>query len=526
MFTGIVGDIAVDTMVENRVATLEAVGKTAYLRERKIDLGIMPNKKADIVLRRVRDKLESGEQVTNDGGEAMGQRTNGSTTGYTALNSATLQSDPIHPVTGDPSECDFAMRANPSAGSALSGWKYDLTGQVAAGAKERAAVWARRVSTNVAVRFRLRQTVSGVDSDVATTTVTLTAAWQYIELEGTFSASSTARWVELVTDVASSNSFYSDGLHAVLSKNKIEADFEAGVNDLSWVTWFREEGGAGALLQGVASSEPGQLYEAATGKLTFRNKNSRSTSRVPRITLGDGDGHLPYHKTNLKYLARVADRVTEVTVTSRGAPILDANNEIPWSLQPTPQTFATGDEIYVRHNGICVLPDIIYTSGGGGAPDINGGSRNYGSGSKIRIATGSEFQAMKQTATGVSYRYPSEDSQVVKRVATAHSVERHLSVAMPFQGTRTAAMTAEADRLIAKYDGRVMRLSIPLKQYNEEIEAWQAGLELNDKITVRSNAKTADGRSLGIDKEFYVEGIEHTLGKGNVLETVLLVEEA
>jgi len=88
------------------------------------------------------------------------------------------------------------------------------------------------------------------------------------------------------------------------------------------------------------------------------------------------------------------------------------------------------------------------------------------------------------------------------------------------QGSHLAATIHNQD-----YRGRIKRLQMTLKRYNEEIESWQTGLELNDLVRVRSENALAVGRSLGIDADFWVEGIKESFAPDEPHATVLTLEE-
>jgi hypothetical protein len=530
LFTGYITNFDVDTFHAAREAGLEAIDRMAFLRPQKVNLGIMPDKKADPVLNRILDRLETDELIDNDSGEKVqvGAAVGGDTVGYTALLSASVTSSfvDMSSDTTDGMEGDNIIVTDPPGSAALEGWKYDVTAKTAAGDKVRVAVFARANINPVTVRLRLVDSV-GV---AATKTVTLSssALYQYIELIGTFNGGSTSREVQLVTDVADGDAFLHDCLHMVLWKNRIERDLEAGQNTLSWVMGFLDP--AWDLMQSVAASEPGQLFVSKAGLVAFRNVNSRSAARIPRLVIGDGDGLLPFLEGSLKYQSDGRDRVSVVKVRSRGTPRVDGNTTVGWSLQPAGAVYTNGDDLWVPYNGLMTVPVIVQA----GTSNIDGlASENFGIGARLHVDTTGTFTSLKATSSGAPsliWRYPSEDSVIEKRSAAGLPIPNELTTEMPFQGTRTAVMVTEANRLLTKYSARVKRLTLALGSLllkpDEDIEAWQGGLELNDAIIVRSEGQESVGRSLGVDTMFYVEGMDWTLEKGKVLTTVLSLEAA
>ncbi|OGR89986.1 MAG: hypothetical protein A2V88_12330 [Elusimicrobia bacterium RBG_16_66_12] len=507
LFTGyIVGfDLGEDKL--DQTATLTFHDRLTLLPQNEISLGNMLSKGTALVLHRLLDRVE-GELISNSGVEDISWAVN--LDGYSALAGAVLVHTLI-PNSGSEDlffEGDWVILITPDGAQALSGWRYNVTSQITALGAYRQVVYARSASGTVAVRFRyLRDTTV-----VATKTVTLTTSWQRIELDVIVSVLGTNRYIELVTDTASATAFRSDALHAVNYVNRIPRDFDAGTFTVPLLNAFHAR--AADLVQDVLRSEPGLLFAKKNGDIAFRDKNSRPATAIPKAVFGDGDGLLQFDD-GLGYGLDAADRVGEVTVTSRGTPVLGSGRVAAWQLAPE-HDVAVGDAFRAHYSQALRAVKLTEKD-----PSMATKNVNYGAGCDILMQ--SAVTNYYSIFEGLPYNYPSEESAVTVVADTGLPLVNKLSVAMPLQGTSSAAMGTEAQRLLDKYKNRVIILSLPLNNRNDEVTAWQMGLEINDQIIVRAKFKT---HSPNIDKKFWVEGISHRLGKGSLLETVLYLEEA
>jgi len=508
LFTGyIVGfDLGEDKL--DQTAVLTCHDRLTLLPQNEISLGNMLSKGAALVLHRLLDRVE-GELIANPGSEDISWAAP-NLDNYSALAGATL-SVPLIPNSGSEDlffEGDWVVLATPDGAQALSGWRYNVTSQITVAHAYRLVVYARSASGTVAVRFRyLRDTTV-----VATKTVTLTTSWQRIELDAVVSPLGTNRYIELVTDVASATAFRSDALHATKLVDAIPRNFDAGTFTVPLLNAFHVP--AAALVQDVLRSEPGLLFAKKNGDIAFRDKNSRPATAIPKAVFGDGDGLLQFDD-GLGYGLDAADRVGEVTVTSRGTPTLGSARVPAWQLAPE-HDVAAGDVFRVTYSQALRAVQLTEKSA-----SVQTKNMNYGAGADIVMQTTvTNFYCIFD---GLPYNYPSEESAVTVAADTGLPVDNKLTVAMPLQGTSSAAMATEAQRLLDKYKNRVIILSLPLGNRNDEVTAWQVGLEINDQIIVRAKF---EAHSPNFDKRFWVEGISHQLGKGSVLETVLYLEEA
>ena len=516
LFQGFIVDFDLKEDALDRTAVLTCIDRMALWPQINVTLGNMLKKASGVVLNRLTDLLE-GELISNPGIEWTELSANPGT-GWTAVGSSLLGFSQIT-ASGSEDEAfegDWVLLAQNDGVAAGEGMRYDATSDVPAVGKYEAAKYARAVSGTVQVKFRfLRDAV-----EEASIIVTLTTSWQRIPLSIDFSTLGTNRYFELITNVTSAVDFRADALHCVAKANAIERDFDAGAATLELVNAYHDP--ISAIIGDVLESEPGFMFVKAQSlsegdALAFRDRNSRPSSEIPRVVFGDGDGLLQF-ANGLNYDLAGADRVASVTVTSRGTPSLGTGKVPGWEMAPK-RTTTAGEEFLARYTQ--TLRRVLAIEKGG--VDIEHENKNFGSGHDIEVLTGAAGSYF--VFEGYPYDFPTASSSVTKRDASSSlPVKNHLSVQMPLQGTVTQDMKDEADRLLAKYKDRVVRLVLPLHQRNDEVQAFQLDAELNDQVVIRAKFKD---HSPGFDKKFWIEGIEHTIdGRGGTIQTALLLEEA
>jgi hypothetical protein len=518
LFQGFVADFGLRQDKLDQTAVLSCIDRMGLWPELPtISVGNILSKGTALILHRLVDRLE-GELITNWGLEGLGLT--GDLTGWSGVGGAAIVATFMTPgIPGEVFEGDACIRANTDAAQALSGLRYTATADIAATGTYRVSVFARAVATTVAVRLRaLRDTTV-----LATKTVTLTTSWQRIDLDFTLVSLGTNRYIEIVTDVAAAEDFRADDLHCVLKSKAITRLFDAGVAIPPLLNAYREP--PGAAISDVLESEPGIMFVRAKtlaegDPLAFKDRNSRPAQAAlttpSRASFGDGDGLLQF-ADGLDYILAAADRITDVAVTSRGTPVLGTARVPAWELAPK-RTTTTGEKFGARYRQTLLNAAIILKGG----VTVNQNNKNYGIGMDMEVTAGAAGSFI--AVDGRPYDYPTDQSVVRKEnTASTLPVRHELPVQMPLQGTATTDMSNEAQRLLDKYKNRVIRLALPLHQWNDEIEAWQLDLELNDPIVVSAKDEP---HSPGFRKRFWVEGIEHQIdGPGGVIHTLLSVEQ-
>jgi len=520
VFQGFVADFGVREDKLDQTAMLVCTDRMGLLPDMPISVGNILSKGTGLILHRLVDRLE-GELITNWGLEVMG---GGLSDGWSAVNGAGFSLILIA-VSGSEEaifEGDAVIRADTDAAQALSGLRYTATSDIAATGTYRVSIFARAETSNVSVRLRaLRDTTV-----LATKTVTLTSSWQRVDLDFTLASLGTARYIEIVTDTATALDFRVDDLHCVLKSKAIIRLFDAGIAVLPLVNAYREP--AASVIADVLESEPGIMFVRAKtlaegDALVFKDRNSRpvmaALTTPSRATFGDGDGLLQFDD-GLDYILPAADRITDVVVTSRGTPTLGTSIIPVWELAPR-RTTATGEKFGARYNQTVRRVAAAIVKGGG---TVNEKNKHFGIGMDIEITAGAADSWV--VVAGYPYDYPTEQSIARKTdAASALPVRHELAVQMPLQPTQPLSgdMHTEAQRLLDKYKNRVIRLSLPLHQWSDEVQAWQLDLELNDPIVVSAKHQP---HSPGFRKRFWVEGIEHHIdGRGGTIQTVLSLEQ-
>jgi hypothetical protein len=516
LFQGFILDFDLPEGAGEYSATLTCIDRMGLIAQAELSLGNMLNKGTALILHRLLDKLEKDEKITNPGLEWTKLQSFNPETNYSAVTGATIGAFLIASGGNEDLwfEGDWIDEVIPDGAQALSGERYDATSDVDALGDYVAVRYARATTGTVAVRFRFLR-----DSTVlATKTVTLTTSWQRIELDISLSGSlGTNRYFELVTDIASSTRFHADSLHCVLKKHRIVRDFDAGAETLSLVNAYHAA--ADAVLSDVVKSEPAIMFVKAKtltegDAIAFRDQNSRPSTAIPRIVFGDGDGLLQFLRLGLRFAAM--NRYDRVEVRSRGTPNLETTPVVAWELSPY-RALVLNEEFRAHYRQTIRRTELLFA----GPPNMEGENVNFGSGHDMKvIGAGTPTQMFIQ---GTGYTYPTEESVVIKTdPASGLLIPNVLPVMMPLQDTNSAAMDAEAVRLRDRYKNRVLAISLSLKQWTDDVLAFQIDAELNDLVLVRAESQAF---SPGIDKKFWIEGITHNIVVGEAIETVLLLEE-
>lgn len=149
---------------------------------------------------------------------------------------------------------------------------------------------------------------------------------------------------------------------------------------------------------------------------------------------------------------------------------------------------------------------------------------NFGYGGRITIGAGAlPLVVDVMPITGYPLKAGSEESRVVHASADPPPVERTLSYALPLQGTRTASMEAEAERLADWYDGPIRHISLTLLPKTDAVLTQMLSREIGDRVHVEN---TYAPYSTWIDADFWIEGIEHRIVPGVFHGTVFHLEES
>ena len=516
LFQGFIFDFDIKQDKLDRTAVLSCYDRLALLAEFPISVGNMLDKLSSLVLHRIVDRFE-GELITHFGHEWIGT-TARPLTGYSGLG-ATVSALQITPSANNKAlmfEGDWVLDVTTDNVAAGEGDRYDATADIVATGRYRLSRWARMNVGDPDTEFKMRLMRDAVE--VASATITLTQSWQRIAFNANLTTLGTNRYIDLISTSQVNVGYFADDLHAVPQEAALGRDFDAGQFTVPLFNAYQEE--AGPELADLMDSEPGILFIkaktlAAGDELTFRDRNSRPAAEIPRIVFGDGDGLLQFGE-GMSYVLAGTDRVRRVRASSRGAFRLGAGAIPAWEMSPVRLT-TTGEKWQARYRQAIIRASANLKAG----LVIEREDINFGVGADIEVTTGAAGSFF--VIEGFPYNRASGESVVEKTATLDLPINSSLAVSMPLHETATADMETEAQRLIDKYKNRVIRLALPLNQRNDEVQAYQFDLEINEMVIVR--AKFED-HSPGFDKKFWVEGIEHQFGEGGVVKTTVLLEEA
>lgn len=534
LFEGFIFDFNLDENITPRIANIVCRDRLALLREQSLSLGGIGEKKAGMLLDRVLDILEVGEEIANTGNEFTN---NGAAslpnTGWSNVGSGSL--DIISPGNGPnfPNDFDLSFEGDWWVGATITaaagnGVKYNLTTDIDATGEYTIVTWARLKAgqASTVVKFDVQRDSSSIAS--VTKTITSTA-WTRVELPFDMDSLGTLRELHVTKNATegASRDIRLDGLHCVLDKRLIKRSIDAGQSTLAFTAAYREP--AGPVIDDIVDSDPGQLYvEAKTitdgGRIIFHDNAYRATSPFvvfPRLVLGDGDGLLGFAADRgFQMRLDARDRVSTFMVTSRGTPAFGPKKSPVWSLSPT-RDLASGDLLFARYAQPAM--SIIATAKEG--TSVEHENRNFNVGADVDILTTATDASV--VYAGTSLEWPSDVSMVRKADATATFL-RELTVPMPLQKTVSADMATEAQRLIDKYKNLVRRPQINLTQQEGDggdedlIRAFQLDLDIDEQVIVRA---TEQSHSPNVKVRCWVEGINTTIRRTGKVETTVLLEE-
>jgi hypothetical protein len=524
MFQGFIFDFDLKEELDH-TARIECRDRLAMIFNEKISMGILKKLPSGLAIERILDRVE-GELVHADSWGFEWTRLASApllpTEGWSVLGAgdAAIEEGFGSDVVFEGDWRLSAITANVASGE---GVRYDATTDLAATGDYDAAVYARSATSTVEVKFRIMRDAV----EVASKTVTLTTAWQRIPLPFTLASLGTNRYFDVLTTTTTNIDFMVDDLHFVKRVDFIPRSIDAGGQSPEIVAAFEEP--AGSIIFDVLDSEPGRIYVEAKSlangdRVVFHDGDSRPAAPAPRLVLGDGDGLLPFAlRQGLGISFDAADRVDSVTVTSRGTPVVEAISAAKmtiWQLSPE-KNLSIGDTFPARYNQIAAEVRQGLKTG----VTVEDWNRNFGLGGTVEITAGATPGYL--VWTGRPLAYPTEVSEITKR-DTALTFHRNLPIRMPLQATQSSKMDSEATRLLSRYKVKVVRANIGMSQQQPSggdedlLQAMQLDLELDDPITLRAKFES---HSPNVDKTCWIEGVQHRIGKGKTLATVLIVEE-
>lgn len=501
---------------------VEIMSRFDFLLDEYISIGNMIDEPIANVINRVLDILED-ELIVDPSIERLTPFVN-----YSVLGSALALIQVDYSASDDAGaivEGDFAgYYSVTGVGAAGTGWRYTATADTANSTSYRVGIFVRAAPLDTPKSMTLRfvsnlGTTESISFSANTTP-------QYIELEGSWAAGATARYIELVQNGAGVSGIgaYWDCFHLQKLSKHIERDIQGTTATLKHVAAYRRS--ARSLLNEIADSAGGIFWEKGNGTVVFEDYLTRSTTPVPAIRFTDSaDYDGLFLSERLKYSEQLDHSYTSVEIVSDGNLTgggITTDIISLWTLQPV-QSLGNNES---RTYFINYLADegnpLIGRSPGGlvlGEPDrikpiaiLTAGSTtevldNYGVGATLVMtagASGATFTSL--SITGRPALRQSERSRVSYTPAGAASrlFKRNLQLDMPMQGDRTSLMTTMAQRIGDKFLSGAQALKANLFAGTTEQQLAALGSDLSDPVWLRHNSGTA---FLGLNEAYYIEGI-------------------
>jgi hypothetical protein len=198
-FTGVITQIVQDPFIENQEVVLTCTDRLGLLAGQTVSCGLFRQQPLYLVLNRVLDCLEAGEEITNPGAEG------GVTTGY----SASAGGGTISATNTTSFEGDWCIQAICDGTAALQGIRYDLGAAVTTNKK--VAIFARLAEGDPATVFRFRGLTAAGAVAWTTFIYLYDDRWTYLSTNGRTGH----RYIELCTYTAAAVTILADCLHQV-----------------------------------------------------------------------------------------------------------------------------------------------------------------------------------------------------------------------------------------------------------------------------------------------------------------------
>ena len=515
---GFITDLKVERRGGEYTCTVQIVSARDYHLDRFVSQHNIVDHPIKLSFERLLDVLEGAELFKNPSFE---DRVNGTTlpTEYSKVGTATgttlsivdqgiVAYDGVHML-------DYVNAlAAPVAGD---GWRYDMTPVTSGGKEYRFALIIINITAannGKQVAFRLVDDDGG-EAVQATTLHTLTdSVYTYIVVKGTYRAGSTARYIELVANetFAASGRWNTDAHHGVLALDEILRDNRgSSTNLLKHVGAFLRS--ARALLDELADSAGGVIWEKGDGTLVLEDYLSRSATPVPKIRLTDSLELDGFSATGVAYGERQDHAYTEVFVYSDGDILeLGSTDKDIWTLDPPLGVLGAGvTRTYFVTYPVAEVGGQIIGQGENVEFTLSAGSltvdlKPFGIGAILKVtAGGSGADVTSLKIVGLLLQRQSARSRVshTPSGAAARRFQRELRLDMPMQGHATAAMDAIAQRAGDNFLEGQDVIEATLEAATTEQWLAALGCDFGDPVHIRHN--TGRG-NLALDETYQIEG--------------------
>ncbi|KPJ64883.1 hypothetical protein AMK68_00170 [candidate division KD3-62 bacterium DG_56] len=519
---GVIKSIEVRPMARDRTVFLSCEDMMSVLAATEIRLPLMCDQRAGVIIHRLLDAAEVGEQCDNP-------RFRDDLTGYTDLGTVTN----TRVTSGKLLEGGAALESVTTA--ATSGWIYAFPHDADADFQSRKVtravyVWATS-SADVGETFtiRLRDNLG----NRGTETVTLTEEPQRVEVSGTYAATATDFYVDgYMTSVAAT--FRTGAVHGVYAECAFPRDIDDGDHPLGNVS-FPPTSALDAI-QEVRDNEPGGLFFFdGAGQAVFHDQAHRwheTHSTVSQATIDETF-------TALSYTMDAADRISEIVLYFPRWETGEAGT-IVFSLYPSPRTIPGNGSITVEidHGGGLMRDTIVpvanedffaeFADGSDATGSLSIDLEDYGAAAVVTVSSSSanpiKLTALTLRATPV--RSPSDMTPARASPTTMPALPCVVSHAYRFQDSERVVQSW-ADYLAARFgDVQRSRIALTIAEAFPDTPttghmATILGRAISDRITLSNDAYPFSAHITG--GTFYIDGMSVAIGERHIAATWQLV---
>lgn len=335
-FTGYISRIYQDPFLETQEVVLECTDRLGLLAKQVISAGRFRQQPVHLILNRLIDRLEKGEEVTNPGGEG------GVTTGYSAAASGVDISAPDTISF----EGDYCLQADCDGSVTGQGPRYDLGADTST--YKALAVLARLSPGDGSATLTFRGLNAALTVIWSTTIDVTDSAWVYKKYYPTVGTA--YRYIEVITQSPAALTILTDGLHQTPRANMILRTVPTTLDGVAELFALYNATGLEAVTGLLATEAAGFVYlkdfSTYYGTVYASAQVVRDGETTPAIIFGDDNTNVPYY--GLAYGLDADERISRVEVASEGDYSDDNVEATVWTLAPEGQTVPASTSLAIK----------------------------------------------------------------------------------------------------------------------------------------------------------------------------------
>lgn len=328
-FVGYIDRIEQNPYLETREVTLQCIDRLGLMARQQVSAGPFRKQAVSLVLNRLLDLLETGEEITNPGCEG------GVTTGWSAAAAGGTAFD----VTDSNSfEGDYCARAICDGSATAQGVRYDLGADLMGLAPRNIALAVRTTPGDGDVSLTLRCLNAALTVMWSDTIAVIESGWTYIRPAVDLQRRS-YRYIEVITQAAVPLTILVDCLHQIQALYRIDRSIPTTLDAVVELLALYNAPALESLTKVAATEGGGFLYMqhggvACYGTIYVSAAVVRATKTVPSATFGDDGVNVMFCGLNLVEDAN--ELVSRVELSSDGDFTAGTEEEIVWDLAPAP----------------------------------------------------------------------------------------------------------------------------------------------------------------------------------------------